>query len=131
MRHDEGHRLRETEQRPLLPSWFRRTVAYAGGGLVVGAAAWALLWVLLKVALITFALLVALLLAALLDSLARLLHRALPAWAAALLSLLLLLAAVTGGRARHRPCRHAGPAPVRAVRRRLRIHGPTPGRFDG
>ena len=82
--------------RPLVPRWFRRTVAYAGGLLVVGALAWAVVWVLLQVALVTFALVVALLLAALLDPLARLLHRALPAWAAALLSLLLLLAVVLG-----------------------------------
>ncbi len=90
------HTDRAGSSRPLVPRWFRRTVAYAGGLLVVGALAWAVVWVLLQVALVTFALVVALLLAALLDPLARLLHRALPAWAAALLSLLLLLAVVLG-----------------------------------
>lgn len=90
------HTARPGSSRPLVPRWFLRTVAYAGGLLVVGALAWTVVWVLLQVALVTFALVVALLLAALLDPLARMLHRALPAWAAALLSLLLLLAVVLG-----------------------------------
>lgn len=80
----------------LVPRWFLRTVVYAGGLLVLAAVAWALVWVLLKVALVAFALLVALLLAALLEPLAHRLHRALPAWAAALLSVASLLGVVVG-----------------------------------
>lgn len=80
----------------LVPRWFLRTVVYAGGLLIIGGVAWALVWVLLKVAVVTFALLVSLLLAALLEPLARRLHRALPAWMAALLSVLFLLGVVGG-----------------------------------
>lgn len=82
--------------RALVPRWFLRTVVYAGGLLIIGAVAWALVWVLLKVAVVAFALLVSLLIAALLGPLARWLHRALPAWAAALLSVLFLLGVVGG-----------------------------------
>ncbi len=81
---------------PLVPRWFLRTVAYSGGLLVLAAVAWGLVWILLKVALVTITVLVALLLAALLEPLARLLHRALPTWAAALFSLLFLLGVVGG-----------------------------------
>lgn len=82
--------------RPLLPRWFLRTVAWAGGLLVVGALVAGLLWLLLRVALVAFPVLVALLLAALLDPLRRRLRRALPAWAVAVLGLLLVLAVVLG-----------------------------------
>ncbi|WP_300007500.1 AI-2E family transporter [Pseudonocardia sp.] len=80
----------------LVPRWFLRTVAYAGGLLVLGAAVWAVVWMLLQVALVAFALLVALLLAALLAPLARVLRRWLPAWVAALLTVVALLAVVVG-----------------------------------
>ncbi len=79
-----------------VPNWFLRTVAYCGGLLIVGAVVWALALILLKLSLVTITLLVALLLAALLDPIARLLHRVVPAWAAALLSLLLLIGVVGG-----------------------------------
>lgn len=80
----------------LVPRWFLRTLVYAGGLLIIGVVAWALVWILLKVALVAFSLLVALLLAALLEPLARRMHRRLPAWAAALLSVLFLIGVVGG-----------------------------------
>jgi len=82
--------------RALVPRWFLRTVSYCGGLLVIGAVLWVIVWILLKVALVTITLLAALLLAALLDPLARLLRRVLPAWAAALLSVLFLVGVVGG-----------------------------------
>ncbi len=80
----------------LVPRWFLRTLVYAGGLLIIGAVAWGLVWILLKVAVVTFSLLVALLLAALLEPLATRLRRAVPAWAAALLSVLILLGVIGG-----------------------------------
>lgn len=79
---------------PLVPRWFRRTVAYCGGLLVVGATVGVLGWIALKLALVTISLITALLLAALLEPLARWLRRALPPWVAAALALLALLAVV-------------------------------------
>lgn len=81
---------------PLVSRWFARTVAYCGGLLVVAAAFGLLGWIALQLALVTVALITALLLAGLLEPLARWLHRALPAWVAAALSVIALLAVVAG-----------------------------------
>jgi predicted PurR-regulated permease PerM len=86
----------EEAGRELVPRWFRRTVVVCGGLLVIGAVVWVLGWIALELALVTLSLATALLLAALLAPLARLLHRALPAWLAAGLSVLVLVAAVGG-----------------------------------
>jgi predicted PurR-regulated permease PerM len=86
----------EDSGRELVPRWFRRAVVVCGGLLVIGAVVWVLGWIALELALVTLSLATALLLAALLAPLARLLHRALPAWLAAALSVLFLVAAVGG-----------------------------------
>ncbi|PVZ06849.1 AI-2E family transporter [Actinomycetospora cinnamomea] len=82
--------------RELVPRWFRRAVVLCGGLLVIGAVVWVLGWIALKLALVTLSVATALLLAALLSPLARLLHRALPAWLAAGLSVVFLVAVVGG-----------------------------------
>lgn len=86
----------EDPGRDLVPRWFRRAVVVCAGLLVVGATVWVLGWIALQLALVTLSVATALLLAALLSPLARLLHRAMPAWLAAGLSVLLLVAAVGG-----------------------------------
>ncbi|MDD7968025.1 AI-2E family transporter [Actinomycetospora lemnae] len=86
----------EDPGRELVPRWFRRAVVVCAGLLVVGATVWVLGWIALQLALVTLSVATALLLAALLSPLARLLHRAMPAWLAAGLSVLLLVAAVGG-----------------------------------
>ncbi len=82
----------ESTEDPLLPRWLRRTVAYSGAALIVGALAWFTVIVVLRLALVTFSVAAALLLAALLAPLAtRLCRLGLPSALAALASIVVLL----------------------------------------
>ncbi|WP_167761089.1 AI-2E family transporter [Geodermatophilus sp. DF01_2] len=82
---------------PAVPGWAVRVLTRSAAALALAAVGWLLFWFLLRVPLVTVALAVALLLAALLQPVARWLRRrGLPPGLASLLSVLLLLAVLTG-----------------------------------
>lgn len=89
-----GHSGRPVDK--LVPRWFLRAVAYSGGLLVIGTLVWVATSILVRLAVVTVTLLAALMLAALLDPVAALLRRAVPAWAAALLTVLGFVGVVSG-----------------------------------
>ncbi|MGY1665785.1 AI-2E family transporter [Geodermatophilus sp. SYSU D00696] len=79
-----------------MPSWTLGILARSGAVLALAATGWLAFWFLLLVPLVTVSIAVALLLTALLQPTARWLRRALPPGLAALVSLLLFLAVLTG-----------------------------------